>query len=232
MTSEPTARRGRSFHRAGTALRRRISEAAAKRGFAEPDILLRWPEIVGAELAEQVRPVQISYGRASPGFGATLVVQVPGARATEIEHRAGRIVERVNAFYGYRAVSRLKLTQATGRRRAGAGLCRGAGPLRRQAAFVAPSPPNPAPPRPPAPPRWSSASARRSCARRSIRLGARVLSAAAAIHRQEIQMSPPPTAAAFSRSASPCRRRSPCRASHGPPSARPATSRWATRTPR
>lgn len=140
MTSEPTARRGRSFHRAGTALRRRISEAAAKRGFAEPDILLRWSEIVGAELAEQVRPVQISYGRAAPGFGATLVVQVPGARATEIEHRAARIVERVNAFYGYRAVSRLKLTQATGRRGRAQGFAEAQAPFAGPAAVGAADP--------------------------------------------------------------------------------------------
>lgn len=145
MTSEPTARRGRSFHRAGTALRRRISEAAAKRGFAEPDILLRWPEIVGAELAEQVRPVQISYGRASPGFGATLVVQVPGARATEIEHSAGRIVERVNAFYGYRAVSRLRLTQASGARGRARGFAEPAAPFAGKPAEPDGPPPEPDP---------------------------------------------------------------------------------------
>jgi len=108
-------RRGRPFHRAGEALGRRLSEAAAKRGFAEPDVLIRWAEIVGADLARDCQPVRITYGRAAPGLGATLLVQANGARATEIEHRVPQIVERVNAFYGYRAVSRIRLTQATGR---------------------------------------------------------------------------------------------------------------------
>lgn len=113
--------RRRAFQRAGSALGRRLSETAARRGFAEPDILLRWGEIVGVDIAGDCQPVQISYGRAAPGLGATLLVRARGARATEIEHRAPQIVERVNAFYGYRAVSRLRLTQASGARGGGAG---------------------------------------------------------------------------------------------------------------
>jgi len=107
-------RRGKPLHQAGGGLRKRLSDAAAKRGFAEPDVLVRWDEIVGADLAGHCRPVKITYGRSSPGLGATLLVHASGARATEIEHRAPQIVARVNAFYGYRAVSRLKVTQATG----------------------------------------------------------------------------------------------------------------------
>ena len=116
MTSTGGPRRGRAFHRAGSALRRRLSEAAARRGFAEPDILIRWAEIAGPHLAEACQPVKISYGRSAPGLGASLLVRASGARATEIEHRAPQIIERINAFYGYRAVSRLRLTQASGAR--------------------------------------------------------------------------------------------------------------------
>jgi len=116
MTRTGGPRRGRAFHRAGSALRRRLSEAAAQRGFAEPDILLRWAEIAGPDLALACQPVKISYGRGTPGLGASILVRATGARATEIEHRAPQIIERINAFYGYRAVSRLSLTQASGAR--------------------------------------------------------------------------------------------------------------------
>ena len=40
------------------------------------------------------------------------MIHAEGARAPEVEHLIPRIVERVNQFYGYRAVSRVKLTQA------------------------------------------------------------------------------------------------------------------------
>ncbi|MEM1344882.1 MAG: DciA family protein [Pseudomonadota bacterium] len=107
-------RRGKALRRLGQGVGARLGEAAAKRGFAEPEILLRWPEIVGAEMATRCQPVRITYARHAPGLGATLLVQAPGAQATEVEHLAPQIIERVNAFHGYRAVAQVRITQATG----------------------------------------------------------------------------------------------------------------------
>ena len=120
MTLGPTGgkagskiRRGRGFRSAGETARRRLGEAAAGHGFAEPEVLMRWPEVVGERLAALCVPVKVGYPRAGR-LGATLVVRVEGARATEVEHLGPRIIERVNQFYGYRAIDRLKVTQTTG----------------------------------------------------------------------------------------------------------------------
>jgi hypothetical protein len=51
---------------------------------------------------------KITYGR---GFGGTLVLLTTGAHAPVLEMRGTEIVERVNACYGYRAVSRVQVTQ-------------------------------------------------------------------------------------------------------------------------
>ncbi len=112
-TTRATKWRGRGFRSAGETARRRLSEAAAGHGFAEPEVLLRWPEVVGERLSGLCVPVKVSYSRAGR-LGATLVVRVEGARATEVEHLGPRIIERVNQFYGYRAIDRLKVTQTTG----------------------------------------------------------------------------------------------------------------------
>jgi hypothetical protein len=103
----------RGFRSAGETARRRLGEAAAGHGFAEPEVLMRWPEIVGERLSGLCQPVRVSYPRGG-GLAATLLVRVEGARATEVEHLGPRIVERVNQFYGYRAIDRLKVTQTTG----------------------------------------------------------------------------------------------------------------------
>lgn len=108
--AEAGRRRGRGFAHAGALMRQSLVEAAASRGFAEPDVLIRWDAIMGAHLAALCRPVAVRYGRRG-GLGATLVVRAPGARATEIEHLAPEILDRVNAHYGYRAVSRLRIEQ-------------------------------------------------------------------------------------------------------------------------
>ncbi|MHA1527882.1 MAG: DUF721 domain-containing protein [Alphaproteobacteria bacterium] len=108
-----TTRRGRGFRSAGETARKRLGEAAPRHGFAEPEVLMRWPEVVGERLSSLCVPVKVSYSRAHR-LGATLVVRVEGARATEVEHLGPRIIERVNQFYGYRAIDRLQVTQTTG----------------------------------------------------------------------------------------------------------------------
>lgn len=104
-------RTGRPFHRPSKAARGRFRAIAQSKGFAEPDVLLRWAEAVGPALSGLCRPVKVSYGGA---VGATLLVRTDGAHAPEVEHSKMRIIERINAFYGYRAISRIRITQAIG----------------------------------------------------------------------------------------------------------------------
>ncbi len=77
-----------------------------KRGFERTS---HWEEIAGAETAAIARPVEVSYGRG--GFGATLVLLTTGANAPMLEMQKERLRERVNATYGYAAISRIRLTQ-------------------------------------------------------------------------------------------------------------------------
>lgn len=85
-----------------------------KHGFTEPEIFHQWPTIVGETMARMSCPVRISRNRSSKaGYqaGATLTVRVAGAAALELEHSAPQILERINVYYGHRAVTRLRLEQ-------------------------------------------------------------------------------------------------------------------------
>ena len=110
---ETGKRRGGGFRRPAEEARATLRQAVAKHGFAEPEVLLRWPEIVGEKLSGLCAPVKVTYPR-DQGLAATLVVRSEGPRATEIEHMGPQIVERVNQFYGYRAIGRVKVVQTTG----------------------------------------------------------------------------------------------------------------------
>lgn len=106
-------RKSRGFLRAGALAPAALKTVGAKRGFAELRLLTEWPAIAGAAVAAICKPVKVTYGRRdAPGLGATLVVTTAGARAPEVEMSAPGIIERVNAFYGYRAVSRLAIDQS------------------------------------------------------------------------------------------------------------------------
>ena len=96
--------------RAGTLLASRIRAAGESRGFAVSRLLTHWGEIAGEEIARVAQPVEVSYGR---GFGATLTVLVSGAHAPVLEMQKERLREKVNACYGYNAISRIRLTQTS-----------------------------------------------------------------------------------------------------------------------
>jgi hypothetical protein len=101
-------RRARGPERAGALLASRIRAAGESRGFAVSRLLTHWAEIAGEDLARVTEPVEVSYGK---GFGATLTLLVPGAHAPMIEMQKERLREKVNACYGYNAISRIRITQ-------------------------------------------------------------------------------------------------------------------------
>ncbi|HUF54943.1 MAG TPA: DUF721 domain-containing protein [Thermohalobaculum sp.] len=110
---KPARRGGRGFRRVSASAREPLSRAAGRYGFAAADLLARWPEAAGETFAAVCRPVRVSYGR-SRGLGATLQVEADGPHAIEVEMQAPLLLERINAFYGYRAISRLRVTQTGG----------------------------------------------------------------------------------------------------------------------
>lgn len=119
MTKKPLPppdpnRRMRGFEAAAGFLRDPIRHAGESRGFAVARLLTHWPEVVGEDLAAMTRPVKIGYSR--DGLGATLTVLVASAHAPMVQMQIPRIIEKVNAIYGYAAISRVALTQtaATG----------------------------------------------------------------------------------------------------------------------
>jgi hypothetical protein len=92
-----------------------LSDAFRQQGFASAELVTRWTDIVGPEIAAHAEPMKVQWPRAvgneAPEPG-TLVLRVDGPTAIEIQHLAGVILERVNRFFGWQAVDRLALRQA------------------------------------------------------------------------------------------------------------------------
>jgi len=96
-----------------------IGETFARQGFASAELVTRWNEIVGADIAALCEPIKIQWSRPPEGEErepGTLVLRVQGPAAIEIQHLGDVICERVNRFLGWRAVARLALRQAPLRR--------------------------------------------------------------------------------------------------------------------
>ncbi|MGD9863902.1 MAG: DUF721 domain-containing protein [Pseudodonghicola sp.] len=99
----------RGFKRTASLLNEQIRRTGESRGFAVTRVLTHWAEIAGPEIAAIARPVKIGYGRT--GFGATLTILTTGAQAPMLEMQKDQLRERVNAVYGYNAISRVHITQ-------------------------------------------------------------------------------------------------------------------------
>jgi hypothetical protein len=92
-----------------------INELFARQGFASRELVTRWAEIAGPEIAMHAQPLKIQWPRpveGQPPEPATLVLRVEGPMALEIQHTSDVILGRVNRFFGWNAVGRLALRQA------------------------------------------------------------------------------------------------------------------------
>jgi hypothetical protein len=70
----------------------------------------RWPEIVGERFAEVSLPMKLSFAPEAR-TGGTLSIRIEGPLATQFQHAESLVIERVNQFFGYAAVARLRLMQ-------------------------------------------------------------------------------------------------------------------------
>ena len=106
-------------------LNKLVGDVFARQGFASAELVTRWDDIVGHEIAAHSEPIKLQWPRGvhrehadgEDSEGGTLVLRVEGPAAIEIQHLAALICERVNRFLGWRAVERLALRQAPLRRR-------------------------------------------------------------------------------------------------------------------
>lgn len=88
-----------------------IGRTAFRRfGFVQSSVVTRWPEIVGARHARVCAPESIRFPPGEKSDGILQLVVVP-AHAPIIQHVLPEIIERVNRFFGYRAVARAKIRQ-------------------------------------------------------------------------------------------------------------------------
>ena len=88
-----------------------IGRAAFRRfGFVQSSVVSRWDEIVGARYAAVSAPEAIRFPVGKKAEG-TLELVVEGAHAPMMQHVVPEIIERVNRFFGYAAVARIKVRQ-------------------------------------------------------------------------------------------------------------------------
>ncbi len=116
---EPDKRKKKQARRSGkgprpvaAVLPKVTRKALGSHGFAHAALITDWNDVVGPEMARVSQPERLSFRQGERRNG-TLHIRILGAVATEMQHLAPVVMERVNRYFGFRAVSNLKLRHAT-----------------------------------------------------------------------------------------------------------------------
>ena len=116
--AKPASAQPRKFERARGGPARAIADlmpeigrtAFRRFGFVQSSVVTRWPEIVGEAHARICSPEAIRFPPGEKRDGILQLLVEPG-HAPIIQHVVPEIIERVNRFFGYNAVARVKLRQ-------------------------------------------------------------------------------------------------------------------------
>jgi len=111
----------------GSFIPRLTARAFERFGFSTLNLIMDWPAIVGSQLAAASSPERLKWPPRGQGAsdggddgereptrrrGASLLIRVDGAHALEFQYQSRQILERINAYFGYAAVTELRLLQA------------------------------------------------------------------------------------------------------------------------
>jgi hypothetical protein len=103
-----TSKRPRAI---GTTVEKLTRPIFGRRGFSEAAIITDWAAVIGAELARHTRPERIAFRPRTRAEGTLHLRVGHSALALELQHLEPQLIERINRYFGYRAVARVAMIQ-------------------------------------------------------------------------------------------------------------------------
>jgi hypothetical protein len=110
MSETKQPHRKNRMARLSTMVEGMVAPSAQARGFVISRLISHWPEIVG-DIAEWCQPASLSFDRGKRNDGV-LKLAITYGRGPQAQAMSAQIIDRVNAAFGYNAVSRITLVQS------------------------------------------------------------------------------------------------------------------------
>lgn len=87
-------------------------------GFAHGDLVAQWTAIVGDDIAARCSPERMVWPKGRDKAqrqteGATLTVRADHGTGLALSYETTAIIDRINGFFGYFAVAKIKIVQGT-----------------------------------------------------------------------------------------------------------------------
>jgi len=99
--------RNQNFNKVSLFLEEIITGKLKQRGFIYHTLFTKWNQIIGDDISAVTAPVEMNFFD-KKGRGAVLTVMINSALAPEIQLQTENILQRINQFYGFTAVRKIK----------------------------------------------------------------------------------------------------------------------------
>ena len=87
----------------------RLKRIVPKYGFVHADIIMNWEAICGSDIARMATPLRITFPRAKREGGVVVVKLKLASASALLQYSFPQIIDRVNAYFGYKAVSSVRI---------------------------------------------------------------------------------------------------------------------------
>ena len=98
------------FKKVGKSLPKIIDKNIKERNFVEITLIKQWKEIIGQDIAKYCLPIKIVFSDIKNSNGI-IFLKTKRGRSMEIEFKNDEIIEKLNQYFGYKAINKISVVQ-------------------------------------------------------------------------------------------------------------------------
>ena len=98
------------FKKIGNSLPKIVDKNIKEKNFLEVSLIKKWREIIGDDIAKFCWPIKIIFSDIKNSYGL-IFLKTKRGRSMEIEFKNEEIIEKLNQYFGYNAISKISVVQ-------------------------------------------------------------------------------------------------------------------------
>ncbi len=98
------------FKKIGNCLPKIVDKNIKEKNFIEVSLIKKWREIIGDDIAKFCWPIKIIFSNIKNSNGV-IFLKTKRGRSMEIEFKNEEIIEKLNQYFGYNAISKISVVQ-------------------------------------------------------------------------------------------------------------------------
>ena len=98
------------FKKIGNSLPKIVDKNIKEKNFLEVSLIKKWREIIGDDIAKFCWPIKIVFSDIKNSNGL-IFLKTKRGRSMEIEFKNEEIIEKLNQYFGYNAISKISVVQ-------------------------------------------------------------------------------------------------------------------------